>query len=237
MAELHSTSSNRLDDEPRTAELVLHDLGNLVQIAGSALRIIMRDGRFSASPASERAASHMAASLARAGNLIRLSLGNRRIDGGATVNVEDCIERLQPLLEDLCGKTIGLDVRIGILPKVRCRDLDLDNALINLALNARDAMPTGGTLSITADVAEGPEIPEVEIVVADSGHGMSREVLMRAREAFFTSRPERGGVGLGLASVARFVEQAGGRLSIQSNPGNGTSVIMRLPAGDFPIAL
>jgi signal transduction histidine kinase len=173
--------------------------------------------------------------LARAGNIIRQSLGDRGADG--SVSVGDCIKRLRPLLEQLCGEAIGLELRIGILPRIRCRDLDLDNALINLALNARDAMPSGGTLSIIADIAEGPEVPEVEIVVADCGHGMPPEVLARARESFFTTKSDRGGRGLGLSSVARFVERIDGRLSIESTPGAGTSVTMRLPVGDLPALL
>jgi CheY-like chemotaxis protein len=111
----------------------------------------------------------------------------------------------------------------------------LDQVLVNLAINARDAMPTGGTLSVaTRAVALTNPSPGlsagryVELLVADTGQGMSREVLERAFEPFFTTKAA-GGTGLGLATVYGMVESALGQVTIESAPGEGTSVRVLLP--------
>jgi signal transduction histidine kinase len=106
--------------------------------------------------------------------------------------------------------------------------LGLQNVLVNLAINARDAMPDGGVLSISALFADGPEAPEVEIIVTDTGTGMEEDVLARALEPRFSTKPT--GSGMGLAGARQFIEAAGGRIAISSTPGRGTAVTLRLPA-------
>jgi CheY-like chemotaxis protein len=117
----------------------------------------------------------------------------------------------------------------------------LQNALLNLAINARDAMPNGGTLAIQAAArhigphpfdAPGPLAAGdyVTLTVSDSGAGMTREVAVRALEPFFTTKAPGRGSGLGLSTVYGFAQQSGGGLEIESVPGKGTSVVLLLPA-------
>jgi signal transduction histidine kinase len=114
----------------------------------------------------------------------------------------------------------------------------LQNALLNLSFNARDAMPDGGTLTIatgTEQVAEADHQRGLEpgafvvITVADTGHGMAPKVLERAFEPLFTTKAAGGGAGLGLSMVYGFVKQSGGHASIRSETGRGTAVTLYLP--------
>jgi signal transduction histidine kinase len=117
---------------------------------------------------------------------------------------------------------------------------EVDNALLNLVINSRDAMPRGGSLKIethdvTLDTSTAAGIPDAhagEFVcfsVSDTGHGMAPDVLRRAVEPFFTTKEPSKGTGFGLSSVYGFVRQSGGFLNITSEVGKGTSVSIFLP--------
>ena len=127
----------------------------------------------------------------------------------------------------------GVDLRLELardLPEVRVDPMQLEQALLELVSNALDAMPTGGRLRLTTHAGDAGVPPrEVVVEVADTGGGIPEHVLPAVCEPFFTTREE--GTGLGLAIAKRFVEQNGGRLEIQSTPGAGTTVRVRLPAG------
>jgi signal transduction histidine kinase len=116
----------------------------------------------------------------------------------------------------------------------------LELAIVNLAVNARDAMPDGGTLTIeTRNVAAGSEASSdlpagdcVRIIVSDTGQGMSEEVLARVFEPFFTTKAAGKGTGLGLGMVRGAAIQLGGNVTVGSRPGHGTSVSLWLPRAD-----
>jgi CheY-like chemotaxis protein len=115
---------------------------------------------------------------------------------------------------------------------VRVDPAQLQVALINLAVNARDAMPKGGTFTVTAEnrALRGQDTTEaVAIAVTDTGSGMPREVLARAFEPFFTTKEVGRGTGLGLAQVYGFAQQSGGSVDIGSEMGRGTTVTLYLP--------
>jgi len=170
--------------------------------------------------------THAADSLERASDIARRS-GEMSED---EVSLDTCLTQISALLRYACGPNIRIRMLVGLVPRIRCSCLGLQNAILNLALNARDAMPVGGTLTISALLANGPELPEIELVVADTGHGMAPYVLERAFEPHFTTKPLGVGHGMGLAGVRRFAESVGGRTRIDSKEGTGTSVILRLPA-------
>jgi CheY-like chemotaxis protein/two-component sensor histidine kinase len=142
---------------------------------------------------------------------------------------------LSPLLTDLSQtlvRTLGRDIAVHIdlapdLPAVLADAAHLDSALLNLALNARHAMPRGGELRIGAYAIPG----QVVITVADTGEGMTAEVLAQASEPFFSTKGAKGS-GLGLSMVQGFARQSGGELRIESMPGRGTRIEIGLPIAE-----
>lgn len=144
------------------------------------------------------------------------------------------------LLQRTLGTNIDLVTRLNAKDAIISVDRNqLANALLNLAINARDAMPDGGQITIATEcrpcepaVAKSPRWPtgeEVCITVSDTGFGMTEDVLARAAEPFFTTKADGLGSGLGLSMVQGFTEQSGGQLKIESAPQYGTSVTIRLP--------
>ncbi|WP_456107173.1 response regulator [Pseudomonas mangiferae] len=142
-------------------------------------------------------------------------------------------------MEELIRRTVGPQIELHTeaardLWTILCDPNQLENALLNLCINARDAMPDGGQLLIeTANVHLGegdlPAGPYVAIAVSDTGTGMSAEVAARAFDPFFTTKPLGMGTGLGLSMIYGFAKQSGGLANIQSVPGAGTRVCLYLP--------
>ena len=147
-------------------------------------------------------------------------------------------------LVEMLGRTLGARIEVRVecpnrIPAVFADPVELDAALVNLAVNARDAMPGGGTLFFGAHerrVDEGAQDAVlrpgqyVMFTVADNGSGMTREVLGRALEPFYTTKAAGKGSGLGLSMVYGFARQSGGELTIDSHPGLGTRIELLLPA-------
>jgi CheY-like chemotaxis protein len=150
------------------------------------------------------------------------------------------LQDIESMLKRTLGDTIKLEVRCeNDLPAAFVDPTQLDAALVNLALNARDAMPRGGEITIEARHAlidseqATPELPVgyyVVITVADTGRGMAPATLARAMEPFFTTKEAGRGSGLGLSMVYGFAKQSGGHLQITSSLGAGTQVELFLPA-------
>jgi signal transduction histidine kinase len=147
------------------------------------------------------------------------------------------------LLRRTLGETIRIETQLAPDLWKACLDLNqLENALLNLAVNARDAMPAGGQLTIAAqnavlDEAAAGEIGATQgryvmIAVGDSGMGMTPDVVVRACEPFFTTKPIGAGTGLGLSMVYGFVRQSKGGLRIESELGHGTTVRLYFPAAE-----
>lgn len=152
--------------------------------------------------------------------------------------------RLVAGMEDLIRRTVGPEVEVevvgaGGLWLTRVDPSQLENSLLNLAINARDAMPDGGRITIeTANkwfdkrAAEAREIPPgqyISLCVTDTGTGMSEEVIRRAFDPFFTTKPLGQGTGLGLSMIHGFVRQSGGQVRIYSEPGKGTTMCLYFP--------
>jgi CheY-like chemotaxis protein len=178
-----------------------------------------------------------------------LAFSRRETLNPSTVVIESAIRETV----ELATRTLGPDIRIRTLcdpgiPPVFVDAAGLETALLNLALNARDAMPKGGVLVLSAHLADltgdsalvqaGELEPGkyVRVAVSDSGHGMSRETLDRALEPFFTTKPRDKGTGLGLAMVYGFIKQSGGSIRLYSEVGYGTTVSIFLPLANQPAA-
>ncbi|BAV45386.1 histidine kinase [Mesorhizobium loti] len=212
---------------------IVHDLGNLIQVASSALNHLARDPNVSAAPDLGPVIAGAKTALERAGGLVRQTIG---VAGGVCsdiqqANVCDCLAEIETLIRSAWDASIRLEVRVRHdLPLLRCDRIGLQNAVLNLLFNARDAMPDGGLISI--DVAFVPErlsAGQIEIRVGDNGIGMTSETMVRAFDPFFTTKGEGLG-GVGLPMVKHFAEDAGGSIALQSTLGVGTTVALRLPA-------
>jgi CheY-like chemotaxis protein len=155
------------------------------------------------------------------------------------------VNRIAKDMEDMIRRTVGPAVQVELKLadgkwSVMCDPSQLESALLNLCVNARDAMPQGGWLTVrTAELvlADG-EVSDFEdakpgryaaIAVSDTGTGMTREVVAHAFEPFFTTKPPGQGTGLGLSQIYGFVRQSGGIVQVETAPGKGTTVRLCLP--------
>jgi two-component system, cell cycle sensor histidine kinase and response regulator CckA len=170
-----------------------------------------------------------------------LTFGGREIVQPAVIEVKDVIDAMREMLDGSIGRQFLL--RTDLAPdlwRIRADESQLCQVLLNLALNARDAMPGDGQLLIrarkwTGEVANLGPGEYVHIEVIDDGDGMAPEVVRQAIEPFFTTKPKGSGAGLGLATAYGIVKQAGGDLTIESTPGTGTTVHLYFPASDEPV--
>ncbi len=219
---------------------VAHDLNNLLTVIMAGLERAerspdaarLRRALETAQRGAERAASLTAQLLA---------FSRRQPLEPKSVDVGRLLSRMAELMRRTLGEAIEIEtVAAGGLWAAYCDPSQLENALVNLALNARDAMPGGGRLTLEAgnthidhDYAEAN--PDAKpgryamIAVSDAGCGMSAEVVEHAFEPFFTTKPEGRGTGLGLSQVFGFVRQSGGHVKIYSEIGQGTTVKLYLP--------
>jgi PAS domain S-box-containing protein len=179
---------------------------------------------------------------ARLTNRLLTFARRRRLDP-IVLNLNEQVLAMAELLRRTLGETIALGTLLAPrLWSVRADPSEVENAVLNLAINSRDAMPGGGKLVIeTANVAlgesdvasEGGKPGEyVRLSVSDTGVGMSKDVLARVFEPFFTTKEPGKGTGLGLSVIYGFVQQSGGHVTICSEPGHGTTVTLYLPRID-----
>lgn len=227
--------SQKMEAIGQLAGGVAHDFNNLLAVIVGNLDLLAGDD---VDPTAAREFVTEAANAARRGaDLTRrlLSFSRQQPLRPAVIDVREVITNLSQVLRRVIDETIHVDVRAAAeLPDIMIDVGLLDNALLNLAINARDAMPRGGTLTIAADSVEAPDDTMtgscVRVIVSDTGVGMTRDVAARAIEPFFTTKPAGRGTGLGLSMVYGFVKQSGGQLLLQSTPGEGTVVTLLFPA-------
>jgi len=219
---------------------VAHDFNNLLQVVASNLHLLARQERDN-SQIQARVTSALAA-VERGARLSAqlLAFARRQPLSPAVYDVGTIYGGLGELLQRALGEAISLDVQLPGAPwNLRVDRNQLENAILNLAINARDAMAGEGTLRITganrhldAEFCAGKGIEPgdyVLLAIADSGRGMPPEVVRRAFEPFFTTKPDGQGTGLGLSMVFGFVQQSGGYATIDSQLGLGTTVQLFFP--------
>ena len=216
--------SQKLEAVGRLAGGVAHDLNNaLTAILGNAQLCSLEHPGDEYLGAIDEAAK-------RATDVTRqlLAFASRQLIQPQVVDPNERIRLSVQFLRPLLGEDVGVTLRLSANPgRIRVDPGQLEQVLVNLAVNARDAMPTGGTLTIkTAAVG-----PHVLLAVSDTGSGMSAAVRDRIFEPFFTTK-EGKGTGLGLATVHGIVQQNGGRIVVESEEGAGTTFSIYLPAVD-----
>ncbi|NOG71610.1 ATP-binding protein [Roseicella sp. DB1501] len=219
---------------------IAHDFNNMLQGVVGGLAMARRQISAGHPERTSRYldAAHGAAE--RAASLTKRLLAfarNQRLDP-KPVEASALIAGLAEMLRRTMGPGIEVDLRLRN-GNVLCDPHELENALLNLCINARDAMPEGGRLTVAtahADLSaaelqdsQAPPGRYVAIVVTDTGTGMPPEVLKRVFDPFFTTKPVGQGTGLGLSQVYGFVRQSGGIVQVESMPGQGTTFRLLLP--------
>jgi len=225
----------------RLAGEIAHDFNNLLTAIGGNADLARMD-LTSSHPAAQHLdevtkAAEIAASLTRQ----LLAFSRRQIIEPKVLNLNDLVDNLQKMLGRLIGEDIALQTKLADgLGSVKVDPAQFEQVLVNLAVNARDAMPNGGRLTIeTANVdldenyhARHPTLQPgryVMLAVSDTGHGITPEVRQHLFEPFFTTKPKGRGTGLGLAMVFGAVQQAGGAVEVYSEVGLGTTFKVYVP--------
>ncbi|MBS0375726.1 MAG: PAS domain-containing protein [Proteobacteria bacterium] len=253
------TVERRLEQELRHAQKleaigqltggIAHDFNNLLSVVIGNLQLLERPLK-----AEPRHAGHIATALRaalRGADLTRrlLAFARQQVLEPRVLNATRQISGTEDLIRRTLGPTI--EVESDLRPdtwSIYADAAQLESSVLNLAINARDAMPAGGRLSLATrnrtlgadDPERHPKLPPgdyVEISVGDTGVGMSPEVAKRAFEPFFTTKETGKGTGLGLSMVYGFAEQSGGVATIASVPGRGTTVRMYFPRSQAPGSL
>lgn len=246
-AQRQMQQGQRMEAVGRLTGSVAHDFNNLLAVIAGNAEMLEDDladdpgGRHSAwliRDAAERGTALVRHLLAFAGHQPRLK--------PEEVAPEALLDSMMPLLRRAVGQKVQLNLVLGSdLPRLELMAGQAENAILNLAVNARDAMPDGGVLTLAAeavdlDAAALEGFPEaspgrfLRLTVSDTGLGMAPDVLKRAVEPFFSTKEKGHGAGLGLASVMAFARQNRGVLRLDSLPGQGTRVMLMLPESQTP---
>jgi PAS domain S-box-containing protein len=231
--------SQRLQTVGQLTGGIAHDFNNLLTVILGNAEMLVEDSTDAALTYS--LARHIMEAAERGADLTQklLAFGGRHSLKPERLSLKGAVEDMTPMLQRTLGKHIELvtDLQESELVALTDRTL-LESAILNLAINARDAMPQRGTLTIrTGGRAAGPNEgvlpmgqPVVYLTISDTGTGMSPEVLSRVFEPFYTTKEVGKGSGLGLSMVYGFTQQTGGHVSIESRERVGTSVTLVLPA-------
>ncbi|WP_436522732.1 ATP-binding protein [Actinoplanes sp. HUAS TT8] len=232
-AEAHAHRSQRLESLGQLAGGIAHDFNNMLGVILNYANFVIEEAE--AAEPDLKAIAADAQQVVRAGtrgtDLTHqlLAFARREVVRPQPIDLNARIGELQQSLRELVGENVTLIFRPGPgLPSVTFDPSHLEQVLVSLVQNARDAMRSGGSLVIdTHRLGD-----RVRLRISDSGQGMSADVLDRAFDPFFTTKPKGEATGLGLATVYGVINQAGGEVTLASEPGLGTTVTVVLPAGE-----
>ena len=225
--------TERLEAMGRLAGGIAHDFNNLLTVVRSTVSLAARAQRRGQSCKSELDEIDLAAREAALLTHQLLTFSRREAVIDAEIDVALVVRETAPMLRRLIEENIEIVYQLPESPlEVRFARAHLVQILLNLAVNARDAMKSGGKLSIVAGLERATEQgkrDDVVLAVTDTGEGIPSDVLDRIFEPFFTTKGSEDGTGIGLATVDHWVRQGGGRIAVSSEPG-GTSFRVRLPS-------
>jgi PAS domain S-box-containing protein len=220
---------------------VAHDFNNVLTVITSTAELALLDARpgdptCDALQTIQRASTHAAQLTTRL-----LAFARRQVLNPTALNLNDVVGDLRAMVVGMAGEQVRVDVRTAASPVAVVADrASLDQILLNLAINALDAMPQGGTLSLVVGLTDVSEETRhgtalapgryATLLVRDTGHGMTDEVRQRIFEPFFTTKEVGKGTGLGLSMAYGVVSQSGGDITVESAPGHGTTFAVYLPA-------
>ena len=229
--------SQKLEAIGRLTGGIAHDFNNLLMAVLGSLELAQK--RLPDDPRVNRLIGNAIQGARRGTTLTQrmLAFARRQELKREPIDIAALVLGMEDLLNQSLGPLFNLNIELAPrLPAVESDPAQLESALLNVVINARDAMPHGGTITLTAGSERvGPGVPDltpgdyVRLVVADQGEGMSEEILARATEPFFTTKGIGKGTGLGLAMIHGLTAQSGGTLRLKSRVGVGTEVELWLP--------
>jgi hypothetical protein len=218
--------SQKLEALGKLAGGVAHDFNNLLMAVAGYADALSRHP----DPSVRDIARRLVGVRRRAAGLTEhlVAFAKKGMTQPRTLELSRAVSESPRLLEQLIEPSITLRIDAPSPAFIHADPAQIEQVLLNLALNARDAMPKGGTLTISCQLLE--DVNRVELRVADTGHGMDEATRRSAFEPFFTTKPRTQGTGLGLALVHGIVEASGGTIRLESTPGHGTEFTLSWPA-------
>jgi len=238
--EEHLRLAQKMEAVGRLAGGMAHDFNNLLTVIRGAAEVLQE--RCQKDAANLETVREISAAAERASSLTQqlLAFGKRQMACPRAIDLNQVIGRMQGMLTRLVGEDITLEVKLEHgLWNVKMDPIQVDQILINLAANARDAMPHGGAIQIqtfnhhvTEGAAEATALKAGDyacLSFCDNGYGMDDETLSRIFEPFFTTKEKAQGTGLGLSTVYGIVHQGGGEIAVRSELGQGTSFALYIP--------
>jgi len=233
----HLAEAQKLDALGQLTGGVAHDFNNILMVISGSLHFLRKS--VTADPKVQRAISAIETATKRGAALTSqlLTFARRQSVNPEPIDVPERIEAIHEVLETGAGSAVRLvfDFSNNLWP-VTADISEFETALVNLVINARDAMPLGGSITIAARnvAADQPGTPDfVAISVEDAGQGIAPDVLDKIFDPFFTTKPVGKGTGLGLSQVHGFAHQAGGTVKVESELGKGTKVTILLPRDEI----
>ena len=225
---------------------IAHDFNNLLTVITAYVELLISDA--SETPSKRADLLEIRGAASRAAALVRqlLAFSRRQVLVPSLIDLNAVVCETEQMLRRVLPPSVTMVTSLEPDLQVVFADTgQIEQVLMNLVVNARDAMPDGGTLTVAtsnvvreaangADHANDSDLPEVMLTVSDTGCGMSREIQNRIFEPFFTTKDIGKGTGLGLSTAHGIVSQSGGRLTVDSSEGVGTTFTIRLPAA--PVA-
>ncbi len=217
--------SQRTESVGRLASGIVHDFNNLLAVIQLAATQAQRSGSASALESINQAATRGASLTKRLLSFVRGRPTQRRI-----IDLAATLHEIESTLSSLLPEDVALEVKTtpGPLP-VSADPTEIEHVVLNLVLNARDAMPGGGRITVSTSRTESSE---AQIVVSDDGSGMADAVRERAFEPFFTTKDVERGTGLGLWAVRDMVQACGGTIELDTAQGRGTRAVVKVPIAD-----
>jgi len=245
--EQHLQKSQRMESIGTFSGGIAHDFNNLLTVIKGYSYLAHADAE--GQPAIRESVDQITKATARASSLVDqlLAFSRRQVLQPCVISLNDIVANLRKMLDRLIGEDVEIETRLAAdLGSVTADPGQVEQVLMNLAANSRDAMPSGGRLTVETDNISlnrssiGPDfsVPPgsyVLLTVRDTGVGMDAQTQARIFEPFFTTKPPGKGTGLGLATVYGIVKQSGGHIGVDSQPGRGTAFRIYLPRVSWPV--
>ena len=242
--------AQRMESVGKLAGGIAHEVNNMMSVVLGCSDFVLRRADLHPAVRADVEQVRDAAERSAAITAQLLAFSRRQMLRPVPLELNSVVRELEPVLRRTLGETVSLELRLAPHGAIRADRGQLHQVLLNLTLNARDAMPLGGVVTIETaavelgptDVTEHPEVrlrqgPYVLLRMSDTGHGMDQETARHVFEPFFTTKGVGKGTGLGLSTVYGIVKQSDGYIWVDSEPGQGASFRVYLPLAEAPVAV